>query len=410
VDRCVERFNGCGLVQMENGIELLRQRRTQRLSGGLAIFELSECGEHRFTLLSIRFQPSVMAKDFIDLHQRPATAAAHNDFMSEQALMMVLEKPGGPLVRREQPRPEPAAGQLLLEVEACGVCRTDLHLLDAELPGIPYPIVPGHQIVARVMRCGTGVSVETGTRVGVPWLGWTCGNCSYCAAGRENLCDRARFTGYHLDGGYATHCLADARYCFPLPDAYDDLAVAPLLCAGLIGYRSLRLCGEAHRIGLYGFGAAAHIVAQVTLCQGRELYAFTRPGDHTAADFAHKLGVAWAGGSDEKAPTKLDAAIIFAAAGELVPVALRAVQKGGIVVCGGIHMSDIPTFPYALLWGERTLQSVANLTRQDAVEFLALAPKVPVHTTVHAYPLERANEALADLRAGRFEGAAVLIP
>jgi propanol-preferring alcohol dehydrogenase len=321
---------------------------------------------------------------------------------------MVLERPHGPLVLRERPLPEPGEGQVLVEVSACGVCRTDLHLLDAELPDIPYPVVPGHQIVGRVLGSGTGGDMPAGTRVGIPWLGWSCGGCEYCAREQENLCDTARFTGYQIDGGYATHCVADARYCFPLPDGYDDLAVAPLLCAGLIGYRSLRLCGDARRIGIYGFGAAAHLVAQVALWQGRELYAFTRAGDAKGQCFARELGAWWAGESGEPPPRPLDAAIIFAPAGELVPVALRAVRKGGVVVCGGIHMSDIPSFPYSILWGERRLLSVANLTREDAREFLALAPKVPVRATVKTYALEQANEALADLRAGRFEGSAVL--
>jgi propanol-preferring alcohol dehydrogenase len=313
------------------------------------------------------------------------------------------------MVLRERPIPQPGPQQVLLQVAACGVCRTDLHLLDAELPDIPYPIVPGHQIVARVRALGAGVEgLDIGQRVGVPWLGWTCGHCEFCTHAQENLCDTARFTGYQLDGGYASHCVADSRYVFPLPDGYDDLAVAPLLCAGLIGYRSLRLCGDARRIGFYGFGAAAHVIAQIARWQGREIYAFTRRGDTAAQAFAKTLGACWAGASDEAPPALLDAAIIFAAAGELVPAALRAVRKGGAVICGGIHMSDIPSFPYSILWGERRVQSVANLTRQDASEFLALAPRVPVHTQVHAYPLERASEALADLRAGRLTGAAVL--
>jgi propanol-preferring alcohol dehydrogenase len=318
---------------------------------------------------------------------------------------MVLEQPRGPLVPRERAMPEPGPGQLLVAVSACGVCRTDLHLLDAELPDIPYPIIPGHQIVGRVLK---GEGLPAGTRVGVPWLGWSCGRCDFCAHGQENLCDTARFTGYQLDGGYATHCVADARYCFPLPEGYDDLAVAPLLCAGLIGYRALRLCGEARHLGFYGFGAAAHLLAQLVRRQGRELYAFTRRGDVKAQRFARELGACWAGDSEQTPPRPLDAAIIFAPAGELVPAALRAVRKGGTVVCGGIHMSDIPSFPYSILWGERRLLSVANLTREDAREFLALAPQVPVRATVKTYPLEQANVALADLRAGRFVGSAVL--
>jgi propanol-preferring alcohol dehydrogenase len=298
---------------------------------------------------------------------------------------------------------------VLIAVSACAVCRTDLHLLDGELPDIGYPIVPGHQIVGHIVAVGAGVdSQRSGSRVGVPWLGWTCGQCDYCLRGQENLCERARFTGYQIDGGYATHAIADARFVFPLPDGYDDRAVAPLLCAGLIGYRSLRFCGDARRIGFYGFGAAAHVITQVARWQGREVYAFTREGDASAQAFARELGARWSGASSSTPPQPLDAAIIFAAAGELVPAALRAVRKGGTVVCGGIHMSDIPSFPYDILWGERRLQSVANLTRQDAIEFLALAPRVPVKTHTRDYDLTRANEALADLRAGKLTGAAVL--
>jgi propanol-preferring alcohol dehydrogenase len=325
---------------------------------------------------------------------------------------MVLEHPGGPLVLRERPVPEPGPGQLLIEVAACGVCRTDLHLLESELPDIPYPIVPGHQIVGRVRAVGAGVAdIALGDRVGVPWLGWTCGHCRYCLQSQENLCDHARFTGYQIDGGYATHCLADAHYAFALPSAYGDLAVAPLLCAGLIGYRALRMCDEprrAERAGFYGFGAAAHLIAQLALWQGREVYAFTRRGDEAAQSLALRLGARWAAASDQAPPEPLDAAIIFAAAGSLVPAALRAVRKGGTVVCGGIHMSDIPQFPYSILWGERRVQSVANLTRRDAEEFLALAPQVPIRAQITTYPLAHANEALADLRAGRLSGAAVL--
>jgi len=322
---------------------------------------------------------------------------------------MVLEQPRGPLVLRERALPAPQPQQVLIEVAACGVCRTDLHLLDAELSDIRYPIVPGHQIVGRVLAAGNGVTgMHPGQRVGVPWLGSTCGHCAYCGAGQENLCDEARFTGYQIDGGYATHCVADARFVFPLPEGYGDLEVAPLLCAGLIGYRSLRLCGEARRIGFYGFGAAAHVIAQVARWQGRSVHAFTRPGDTQAQSFALSLGAEWAGGSDQPPPQPLDAAIIFAAAGELVPLALKAVRKGGSVVCGGIHMSDIPSFPYSILWGERCIRSVANLTRRDAQEFLELAPKVPVRTQINVYPLQQANQALADLRAGRLSGAAVL--
>ncbi|MBL6750074.1 MAG: zinc-dependent alcohol dehydrogenase family protein [Nevskia sp.] len=330
---------------------------------------------------------------------------------SATARAMVLEQPHGPLQLRERAVPQPGAGQVLIRVAACGVCRTDLHLLDAELPEIPYPIVPGHQIVGRIEALGAQVQgLRAGERVGVPWLGSTCGHCGFCAQGQENLCDAARFTGYQIDGGYASHCVADARYVFPLPEDYGDLEVAPLLCAGLIGYRSLRLCGDAANIGFYGFGAAAHVIAQVAAWQGRRVHAFTRAGDAQAQSFARSLGAVWAGGSAEPPPQPLDAAIIFAAAGELVPAALRAVRKGGTVVCGGIHMSDIPAFPYSILWGERCLRSVANLTRRDAAEFLALAPRVPVRTQVRAYPLEQANAALDDLRQGRLSGAAVLTP
>ena len=318
---------------------------------------------------------------------------------------MVLEQPGRPLVAAELPDPVPGDGQLLLRVTACGVCRTDLHLRDGELRPGRLPLVLGHQIVGEVL---TGP--ERGARVGVPWLGWTCGGCAYCASGRENLCARARFTGCDVDGGFAELAVADARYCFPLPpaDAYPDEQVAPLLCAGLIGHRALRMAGDARRIGLYGFGAAAHIVCQVAVHEGREVHAFTRPGDAAGQAFARALGAAWAGGADEPPPEPLDAALIFAPAGELVPRALRATARGGTVVCAGIHMSDIPSFPYADLWGERTLRSVANLTRADGEAFLALAPRIPVRTRVTTYPLAAAEQALADLRAGAFEGAAVL--
>ena len=309
----------------------------------------------------------------------------------------------------EIPRPEPGPGQVLLAVRACGVCRTDLHVLDGELSDPKLPLVLGHEIVGTVAGVGPGGERFThGQRVGVPWLGWTCGVCRYCRSGRENLCERARFTGYQLDGGYAEYAVADARYCFVLPDGYRDLEAAPLLCAGLIGYRSLVATGDALRIGLYGFGAAAHIVAQVAHAQGRRIFAFTRPGDEEGQQFARALGAEWAGGSDTAAPEPLDAAIIFAPAGGLVPVALRAVARGGTVVCAGIHMSDIPTFPYDILWGERVVRSVANLTRRDGEEFLTLAPRVPVRPTIEPYPLERATEALERLRAGRVRGAAVL--
>ncbi len=312
---------------------------------------------------------------------------------------MVLHAPGQPLRLEELPIPEPAAGQVLLRVLACGVCRTDLHIVDGELTRPKLPLVPGHQIVG---------TAEDGRRLGVPWLGWTCGECRFCTTGRENLCERARFTGYDLDGGYAEYAVADERFCFPLPDGYPDLQAAPLLCAGLIGYRSLRLAGDAERLGLYGFGASAHIVAQVARHEGRRLFAFVRSGDERAAAFARELGADWAGDSLQPGPEELDAAIIFAPAGELVPAALRATARGGTVVCAGIHMSDIPSFPYERLWHERVVRSVANLTRRDGTEFLALAPQVPVHTEVETYALEAANEALGRLRAGGVRGAAVL--
>src|SRR5919204_1505320 len=325
---------------------------------------------------------------------------------------MVLEAPGTPLRARELPAPAPGPGQLLLRVRTCAVCRTDLHVVDGELPDPKLPLVPGHQVVARVEALGAGVEgVHIGDRVGLPWLGWTCGVCDYCRSGRENLCQRARFTGYQLDGGYAELVAADRRFCFPIPEGYPDLQAAPLLCAGLIGYRALRMAGQAERLGLYGFGSAAHIVLQVARHQGRRVFAFTRPGDEASQRFARSLGADWAGGTDQRPDpegSELDAAIIFAPAGELVPVALRAVARGGAVVCAGIHMSDIPSFPYELLWGERVVRSVANLTRRDAEEFLALAPHVPVRTEVEELPLERANEALAKLRAGQVQGSLVL--
>ena len=310
---------------------------------------------------------------------------------------------------RERPTPPLAAGEILVEISACGVCRTDLHVVDGELPHPKLPIVPGHEIVGRVAVLGSGAEGFTsGQRVGVPWLGATDGVCAYCRAGRENLCDAPVFTGYTRDGGYATHTIADARYCFPLPDGFDDAGAAPLLCAGLIGWRSYRFAGEGASLGIYGFGAAAHILAQVAVWQGRRVYAFTRPGDSAAQAFARSLGATWAGGSDEVPPESLDAAIIFAPVGALVPAALRAVKKGGRVVCGGIHMSDIPSFPYAILWEERQLLSVANLTRADAREFLAIAAKSGLKTEVVRYPLEQANDALTDLRSGKLQGAAVL--
>jgi propanol-preferring alcohol dehydrogenase len=322
---------------------------------------------------------------------------------------MVLDRPEEPLVMRERPTPSPEPGEILVEIAACGVCRTDLHVVDGELPRPKLPLVPGHEIVGRVAALGAGITgFALGERVGVPWLGRTCGVCRYCRMQRENLCDAPLFTGYTRDGGYATHTVADANFCFPLGEAGDDAAVAPFLCAGLIGYRSYRMAGAGENLGLYGFGAAAHILVQLARCEGRRVFAFSRPGDGKAQALARSLGAVWAGGSDEAPPEPLDAAIIFAPVGALVPAALRAVRKGGRVVCGGIHMSDIPRFPYRLLWEERELVSVANLTRNDAREFLALAPKAGIRTEVVRYPLERANEALADLREGRFTGAAVL--
>ncbi len=324
---------------------------------------------------------------------------------------MVLERPGEPLVAAERPRPEPAPGQVLLRVLACGVCRTDLHVADGELPDPKLPLVLGHEIVGEVAALGAGVEgLAAGDRIGVPWLGWTCGECAFCASGRENLCGRARFTGYRLDGGYAEFAVADRRFCFPLPAGYSDAEAAPLLCAGLIGYRALTLAGEARRLGLYGFGAAAHILAQIARNQGREVFAFTRPGDAEGQAFARRLGATWAGGSDERPPEELDAALIFAPVGPLVPAALAAVARGGTVVCAGIHMSEIPAFAYELLWGERLLRSVANLTRADGEALLALAPRVPVRTTVEPFPLADANRALERLRRGEVRGAAVLIP
>ncbi len=324
---------------------------------------------------------------------------------------MVLERPGEPLVAAERPRPEPGPGQVLLRVLACGVCRTDLHVADGELPDPKLPLVLGHEIVGEVAALGAGVEgLAAGDRIGVPWLGWTCGECAFCASGRENLCGRARFTGYRLDGGYAEFAVADRRFCFPLPAGYSDAEAAPLLCAGLIGYRALTLAGEARRLGLYGFGAAAHILAQIARHQGREVFAFTRPGDAEGQAFARRLGATWAGGSDERPPEELDAALIFAPVGALVPAALAAVARGGTVVCAGIHMSEIPAFAYELLWGERLLRSVANLTRADGEALLALAPRVPVRTTVEPFPLADANRALERLRRGEVRGAAVLIP
>ncbi len=330
----------------------------------------------------------------------------------KEMLVMALEETGEPLVARYWPVPEPGPGQVRLRVRACAVCRTDLHVVDGDLPDPQLPIVPGHEIVGVVDAVGSGCDrYHAGDRVGVPWLGYTCGSCHYCRAGQENLCDQARFTGYQLQGGYAEYALADERFCFPIPESYGDAAAAPLLCAGLIGHRSLHMAGpHAQRLGIYGFGAAAHIVAQVARHEGRRLYAFTRPGDETAQAFARSLGAHWSGPSDTLPPEPLDAAIIFAPVGALVPQALRAVRKGGRVVCGGIHMSDIPTFPYAWLWGERSVCSVANLTRADGEAFMRVAPAVPVRTETVEYSLREANQALDDLRQGRLQGAAVLVP
>ena len=322
---------------------------------------------------------------------------------------MVLAAPGEPLRESELRPPEPGPGEVVVSVAACGVCRTDLHIVDGELPDPKLPLVPGHQAVGRGAAAGAGAErFRPGDRVGVPWLGWACGACRYCLSGRENLCDRARFTGYHLDGGYAEQLAADERFCLPLAEGSGDLEAAPLLCAGLIGYRALRLAGDGERLGLYGFGASAHVVAQVARHQGRRVFAFTRAGDAETQAFARELGAEWAGDAGVGPPEELDAAIVFAPAGELVPAALAALAKGGTVVCAGIHMSDIPSFPYALLWGERSVRSVANLTRRDGEEFLALAPRIPVRAEVEAFALAEANEALARLRAGRVRGAAVL--
>ncbi len=324
---------------------------------------------------------------------------------------IVLEQPHGAVRLAELPRPTPGPRQLLVRVRACAVCRTDLHVVDGELPHAKLPLVPGHEVVGTVEEVGPGVDrARIGTRVGIPWLGWTCGVCDFCRTGRENLCERARFTGYQLDGGYAEYTVADERYCFPLPEGLDDVHAAPLLCAGVIGYRALRLTGDGRRVGLYGFGAAAHLATQVLAWQGRKAFAFTRPGDVEAQRFARELGCVWAGDSTELPPEKLDAAVLFAPVGALVPAALNAVEKGGVVVCAGIHMSDIPSFPYSLLWGERVVRSVANLTRADAAEFLSIASRVPVRTHVRTFALEQANEALAALREGRLLGAAVLVP
>lgn len=323
---------------------------------------------------------------------------------------MVLSRSGSPLELREVQRRAPGAGEVAIDIEACGVCRTDLHVLDGELQDPKLPLILGHEIVGRVSEVGDSVSLEVGARVGVPWLGWTCGECSHCREGRENLCDRARFTGYTIDGGYAEQTIADARYVFRVPEGRNAAELAPLLCAGLIGYRSLRASGDPRRLGIYGFGAAAHLVAQLARFEGREVYAFTRRGDAEAQQFARSLGASWAGAAEDRPPVELDGAIVFAPVGALVPLALAAVRKGGVVVCGGIHMSDIPSFPYALLWGERSVRSVANLTRRDGEELLALAARTPLVTHAVRRPLTEANEALADLRAGRVQGAFVLDP
>jgi propanol-preferring alcohol dehydrogenase len=330
--------------------------------------------------------------------------------MNPRMRAMILDHPGAPLRMTLLPVPKPSANGVLVAVEACGVCRTDLHVVDGELPDPVLPVIPGHEIVGRVASLGRDVAgFSIGQRVGIPWLGSTCGVCHFCRDGRENLCDEARFTGYQIPGGYADYTVADARYCFPLPEAGDAAALAPLLCAGLIGYRALRLAGETQRLGIYGFGAAAHIVAQVLKFQGREFHAFTRPGDRASQDFARSLGATWSGGTDETPARLLDAALIFAPAGALVPLALRHVAKGGVVVCAGIHMSEIPAFPYEIFWGERSIRSVANLTRRDGLEFLDLAARMSINTEVHRFPLALANEALDQLRRGEFQGAAVLV-
>jgi propanol-preferring alcohol dehydrogenase len=332
--------------------------------------------------------------------------------LPETMRAMVLQKPGRALEYREVPVPPPNREQVLIKVHACGVCRTDLHVVDGELPDPKLPVIPGHEIVGRIVRRGEDVkSFDVGDRVGVPWMGYTCGQCLFCRTGRENLCDQPKFTGYTLDGGYAEYVVADSRHCFSLPEGYRDADAAPLLCAGLIGYRTYRMAGEsAERIGIYGFGGAAHIIAQVAVYEGKRVFAFTRPGDTNARQFALRLGAVWAGDSTEMPPEPLDAALIFAPVGSLVPAALRATVKGGVVVCGGIHMSDIPSFPYNILWEERVVRSVANLTRRDGEELLSLAPKIPVRTEIEEFPLTEANEALNRLREGKLQGAAVLIP
>lgn len=321
---------------------------------------------------------------------------------------MVLDRARLPLRREERPIPQPNSDEVLIRIDACAVCRTDLHIVDGELSPSRLPLIPGHEIIGRIVQSGGATPLPEGTRVGVPWLAWTCGVCPFCLSSRENLCDRARFTGFDRDGGFAEYTVADARFCFPVPDRYGDQEAAPLMCAGLIGYRSLKLAGDAERLGIYGIGAAAHILIQVARYQGRRVFAFTRAGDEAGQAFARDLGAEWAGGSDENPPMPLDAAVIFAPVGSLVPAALRAVTKGGVVVCGGIHMSDIPSFAYRLLWGERVLRSVANLTRADAIEFLALAPKIPVRTEIQSFPLTAANDAVTSVRSGKVRGASVL--
>ena len=324
---------------------------------------------------------------------------------------MILHAPGSRLSLEDVELPEPSASQVLVKVEACGVCRTDLHVVDGELPEPKLPLILGHEIVGTVISKGSDVGeFGLGQRVGIPWMGWTCGRCHYCRSGQENLCNQALFTGYTLDGGYAEYSVADHRFCVAIPGSYEPAEAAPLLCAGLIGFRTLRKAGDAKRLGFYGFGAAAHIIAQVAIFEGREVYAFTRPGDQTAQDFARSMGAVWAGNSDESPPVELDAALVFAPVGSLVPAALRSIRKGGVVVCGGIHMSDIPSFPYATLWGEREIVSVANLTREDGLGFMEVAPRVPVHTHTESFALEDANEALNRLRGGSISGAAVLVP
>jgi len=323
---------------------------------------------------------------------------------------MVLDAPKEPLRLRDVAKPRPGAAQLLVRVSTCAVCRTDLHIVDGELPEPKLPLIPGHEVVGRVEEVGRDVKqFREGDRVGIPWLGWTCGKCKFCRSSRENLCDHARFTGYNIDGGYAEFAVADARFCFPIPNEFEDIAAAPLLCAGLIGFRALRKCGDPKRLGLYGFGAAAHIICQVAHSEGRKVFAFTRPGDIETRKFAQRLGASWTGGSDEAPPDKLDAAIIFAPVGPLMPIALRHLEKGGVVVSAGIHMSDIPAFPYRDLWDERALCSVANLTRRDGEEFFEIAPRVPVKTETETFPLQKANEALLRLRRGKLDGAAVLV-